>query len=193
MKSKIDERKNIIVSLKPIYGERKKGIDKRIRDLMIMSSVNLILTVFCGGMIFASIISEQLGYEFYNWDKMGLLTILSLSFILSLPNDLYEIKLLNHFKKITALAEFDGIENLNTDLKRIIHKLNERLKNNWYLILLVIVIMIMGIWQMLFDHNPYWIFMKIPTMLLFGIIITRFFVMNKKLTQNITEAEKYCS
>ena len=194
METKIDERKNIIVSLKSNYGERTKGLEKRIQDLKIMSSIKLVLTIFCGGILILSIISGQFGNELFKWQKMGLFSILSLSFIMNLPNELYELKLLKHLKRMNSKSEFSGIEKLNNELKNIVDKLNSGLKNNWIIIILAVAIMIMGIWQVLYDNNnPYWDYMKIPTILFFGIIIVRFTIINKKLNENINEMEKYCS
>ena len=194
MKTKIDERKNIIISLKTNYGERKKGIEKRIQYLKIMSSINLILIIFCGGILLVSIISGQFGNELIKWQKMGLLAILSLSCILNLPNELYELKLLKHLKRINAVSEFNGIEKLNNELKSIIENLNNRLKNNWLVIILAIGIIFMGMIQVISESiNPYWNYMKSPILLFFGIVTVRYLTTNKKLTKNINEIEKYCS
>ena len=147
MKTKIDERKNIIVSLKSSYGEKNKGIEKRIHFLKLMSIINIILIIFSAGILFLSIVSEQFGIGFFKWEKMGLIAILSLSFVLNLPKSLYELKLLKHLIRINSKSEFNGIEKLNKELKNIIYQLNNGLKNNWHVFFLAIVIMIMGIWQ----------------------------------------------
>lgn len=192
MKTKIEERKNIIVSLSSNYfGERDKGIDTRIKYLRTMGILNLVLAILCGGIIVLSILNEFFGFEIFKWNKMGLLTILSISFILNLPNELYELKLLKHLKNINTKSEFNGIDELNTELKNVIDNLNNRLKNNWILIALGIVIMIMGIWQMFYDkNNPYWNYMKLPILMFYGINVIRFVFTNKKLTKNINETEK---
>ena len=67
--TKIDERKNIIVSLKSNYGARKKGIEKRIKYLKGVHILNLICTILCGGIIILTIILEPLGFEFLKWQK----------------------------------------------------------------------------------------------------------------------------
>lgn len=194
MKTKIDERKNIIVSLKSSYGEKNKGIEKRIHFLKLMSIINIILIIFSAGILFLSIVSEQFGIGFFKWEKMGLIAILSLSFVLNLPKSLYELKLLKHLIRINSKSEFNGIEKLNNELKNIIYQLNNGLKNNWHVIFLAIVIMIMGIWQSLYDQsNPYWQYMKIPVILFFGIIVVQFINTNKKISDNINETEKYLS
>lgn len=194
MKTKIDERKNIIVSLKSSYGEKNKGIEKRIHFLKLMSIINIILIIFSAGILFLSIVSEQFGIGFFKWEKMGLIAILSLSFVLNLPKSLYELKLLKHLIRINSKSEFNGIEKLNKELKNIIYQLNNGLKNNWHVFFLAIVIMIMGIWQSLYDQsNPYWQYMKIPVILFFGIIVVQFINTNKKISDNINETEKYLS
>ena len=193
MKTKIDERKNIIISLKPSYGDRNKGIEKRTQYLKAMSFFNIILSILSGGIVIFSIIAELVGIDSFKWPKMGLLSILSLSIILNLPNTLFELKLLKHFKKINNKMDVEGIGKLNIDLKSIIDKLNNGIKNNWLQIILGIVIMIMAIWQMGFgsgNGNPYWKYMKTPILLFYGIILTRFIITNKKLQYNIDETDK---
>jgi hypothetical protein len=194
MNEKINERKNIIVSLKSNLGEPKKGIEKRIEFLKGMTILNLILTLISGGILVLSIISELFDYEIIKWQKSALMVILSLSFIINLPNQFYELKLLKHLKKINSKSEFDGIDKLNSELKNIIDKSNNGFKNNWTIIILALGILIMGIWQMGFDeNNPYWNYMKLPILAFYGIIIFRFINRNKKLNENIEKTEKYCS
>jgi len=193
--TKIDERKNIIVSLKSSLGEPKKGIEKRFQFLKGMTILNLTLTIFSAGILVLSIISNLFNYEIFKWEKTGVLAILSLSFVLNLPNQFYELKLLNHLKKINSKSEFEGIEKLNIELKNIIEKLNNRLKNGWLEIILAIIIMIMGIWQMGFsnNNNPYWNYMKLPILAFYGIILFRFVFTNRKINENINKTEKHCS
>ena len=197
MNEKMNERKNIIISLKSNFGEPKNGIEKRLSFLKGMTILNLILTLFSAGILVLSIISELFNYEIFEWKKTGLLAILSLSFILNLPNQYFELKLLNHLKKLGSKSEFSGIDKLNIELKSIIENLNNRLKNGWVEITLAIIILIMGIWQMGFsnnnNNNPYWNYMKLPILAFYGIILFRFIFTNRKLNENITKTEKYCS
>ena len=93
-----------------------------------MTILDLVLTTLCGGIVLLSIILEPLGYEFFKWQKMGLLTILSLSFILRLPEDIFELKLLKHLRNISDKSDFLGIDKLNSDLKIIVNNLNKKLK-----------------------------------------------------------------
>jgi hypothetical protein len=195
MNEKINERKNIIISLKSNFGEPKNRIEKRLSFLKGMTILNLTLTLFSAGILVLSIISELFNYEIFEWKKTGLIAILSLSFILNLPNQYFELKLLNHLKKLDSKSEFNGIEKLNMELKNIIEKLNNRLKNGWIEITLAIVILIMGIWQMGFsdNNNPYWNNMKLPILAFYGIILFRFIFTNRKLNENINKTEKYYS
>lgn len=98
-------------------------------------------------------------------------------------------------KKIDSKSEFSGIDKLNTELKIIINKLNNRLKNNWIELTLAIIILIMAIWQMGFSdsYNPYWDNMKLPILTFYGIILLRFIFTNRNLSENINKTEKYCS
>ena len=196
MNEKMNERKNIIISLKSNFGEPKNGIEKRLSFLKGMTILNLTLTIFSAGILVLSIISELFNYEIFEWKKTGLLAILSLSFILNLPNQYFELKLLNHLKKLDSKSEYNGIDKLNIELKSIIENLNNRLKNGWVEITLAIIILIMGIWQMGFsnnNNNPYWNYMKLPILAFYGIILFRFIFTNRKLNENITKTEKYCS
>ena len=191
---KMNERKNIIISLKSNFGEPKNGIEKRLSFLKGMTILNLTLTIFSAGILVLSIISELFNYEIFEWKKTGLLAILSLSFILNLPNQYFELKLLNHLKKLGSKSEYNGIDKLNIELKSIIENLNNRLKNGWVEITLAIIILIMGLWQMGFsnnNNNPYWNYMKLPILAFYGIILFRFIFTNRKLNENITKTEKY--
>lgn len=193
MNTRMNERKNIIVSLKSRYGERKKGIDKRIRFLQFFTFLNALMSLFCGTILLASLILEPLGFEFFKWQKMGLLTILSLSFFLGLPGEVYELKLLKHLKRIAHTSDFPELEVLNTELKVLINKLNGKLKYNGIIILLAFVILILGFMQVLSDsENLYWNYAKIPVLIFFLIVVTRFYTMNKKLTENIRKTEAQC-
>ncbi|PIV94318.1 MAG: hypothetical protein COW44_04875, partial [Flavobacteriaceae bacterium CG17_big_fil_post_rev_8_21_14_2_50_33_15] len=132
--TKIDERKNIIISLKSNYRNEIKGIDKQIRNLSIMSFMNIFLSLICGGMILISIISEQFGFEILKWEKSAVLVILSITVFLSFPYDIYELKLLRHLKIINNYKDFTELEKLNIELKNIIVRLNNRKKSSTFLI-----------------------------------------------------------
>ena len=145
--TKIDERKNIIISLKSNYRNEIKGIDKQIRNLSIMSFMNIFLSLICGGMILISIISEQFGFEILKWEKSAVLVILSITVFLSFPYDIYELKLLRHLKIINNYKDFTELEKLNIELKNIIVKLNNRKKSSTFLIVFIIPILILNPWN----------------------------------------------
>ena len=191
--TKIDERKNIIITLKSMCGERKKGIDKRIQFIKGLSILNLIIAIICSGIIIATIILEPLGLGYFKWEMMGLLTILNINFVLPLPKFFFEFKLLNHHNKISDKKDFIGIEKLNAELKTIVNQLNKDVIYNMFYLPLILVILISGIVQVTFeDSNPYWNYIKIPVLLFFGMTITKFYLTNTKLTKNINQTERQC-
>jgi MFS family permease len=187
--TKIDKRKNIIISFKSNYKDEHKPIDKQIRHLRVMSLLNVSLSIICGGMILLSIISEQFGIEILKWEKSAIISILSISFFLNFPNDIYEYKLLRHFKKIIDFPDFPELEKLNIELKNIIDKLNKRRNLSIVLIILIIAILVMGLWQVFDGDNQYWIYMKLPILVLFGFIIFRFIQGYNRIIENIEEVE----
>ena len=189
MMTKIDERKNIIVSLKSMYKEDNRGIDKRIKHLRIMSFLNTTMSIVSGGIILTSIISEQFGFEILKWEKSGTLAMLSIMFFLNFPREIYELKLLNHLKRINDFKDFIGIEKLNLELKNLLSIMNNR-KPNLVLIIFIVVLIFMALWQAFGLSNTYWNYMKIPILLFFGFSVFNFIKLNKKLTGNIKQAEK---
>ncbi|MDP5231681.1 MAG: hypothetical protein NWQ38_14915 [Cellulophaga sp.] len=190
MNPKINERKNLIVSLKSNLSLPNRGIDKRIQNLTGLNIFNGFISVLCIAIVLYVIIFESLGSAFIKWDKMGLLVIISVSFTLGLPESIYELKLLNHLKKINNASDFDGIEHLNAELSSMIKKLNNKLKNYKYLIPLVLVIFVFGILQIFSETlNPYWSYIKIPLLLFYSLIIGRFIITYKKIHQNISATE----
>jgi len=187
--TKIDERKNIIVSLKSNYREENKGIDRRIKYLRNMSVLNTVMSIIFGGIILISIISEQFGFEILKWEKSSLLVILSIAFFINFPREIYEVKLLKHLKTINDFKDFSGIDKLNLELKNLIDKLNNRKKTNLILIVFLLVLMFMALWQTYNQSNTYWNYMKIPILLFFGYTVFNFMKVNKKLTENINQTE----
>tara|TARA_R110002012_G_scaffold322105_1_gene555818 strand:+ start:25420 stop:25668 length:249 start_codon:yes stop_codon:yes gene_type:complete len=82
MNTKINDRKNIIVSFKSNVSLPNKGIDKRIQSLTGLTIINSIIFLLCCFIVLSSIVLESLGLDLLKWDKMGLLVILSVSFSL---------------------------------------------------------------------------------------------------------------
>ncbi len=189
MMTKIDERKNIIVRLKSNYKGNTKGIDKKIQYLKFMSILNITMCIFCSGIILISIISEQFGFQILKWEKSSLFVILSIMFFLNFPNDVYEYLLLKHLKKINNFKDFRELEKLNSELKNLIDKLNYRKKVNIFLVSFIILILIMSLWQNAFDNNPIWIYIKIPILIFYGLVIFRFFNAYVILSKNIIKVE----
>jgi hypothetical protein len=190
MKKNIETRKNIINSLKPTIDWSNKSLDKRVKFLKGISVVNIILTIICAGILFSTILSELIGLGFNKWENIGLFAILSLSFIINLPNQLYELKLTKHLIKIKLENELDNLEKLNDELKTIISKLNNRIKNNWHIPLLAVIILVLGMWQMGSENgDQIWSYMKLPIIIFYSIILFKFWKTNKSLNRNINAAE----
>jgi len=183
--TKIDERRNIIESLKISYTEGIAGIDKRIKNLKISSIMFISLSIVSGLLILISVISEQLGFEILKWDKFGMAVIFNTIFFVNFPNDFYKLKLLKHLRLINDSKDFPDLEKLNLELKKIIDR-----QNNRKIIVIVFgLILIMGFWQAFGEDNPYWNYMKLPILAFLGFIIIRFILVYKELTENIQKAE----
>jgi len=194
MKENIEIRKNIINSLIPTIKWSNTSIEKRVRFLKRMTFFDILLTVVCAGTLVLSILSEIIGFKFIKWQSSGLLAILSLSFVQNLPNRLYELKLTKHLIILNLKSDCKRLSNLNEELKTIVEKLNDRLKNNWLTFLLALLILIMGIWQVGSENdNQFWNYMKLPILTFYGIILFKFLVTIKSLNKNIKAAETYCS
>ena len=135
----MEERLKIIDSFKSLFGKREKGIEKRIQFLKFSISFTLILTIITVGVVIGSIIFDLVDLKMLAWSKMGLLVLLSLPSILRFPNGIYELKLLNHSKK---MANGNGqviIKEANLELMELIENLNT-IKYKWILIVLTGVI-----------------------------------------------------
>ncbi len=189
----MNERKNIIVSLKSSLWESPKGLKSRIKFLKITIIIYSLITLFFAGILILSIISRLFSNEIISWQKASLAVIMSFSVSLNLPKPIFELKLLRHLIKINTKPNFEGITKLNSELKKIIDQLNNTLKTRWFIVLLVIFMLIMAFWQLFSENNPYWDFMKIPFLLIYGILLTDFIITNRNLTKNIKETEKLCN
>jgi hypothetical protein len=75
-------------------------------------------------------------------------------------------------------------------LKTIISKLNNRIKNNWHIPLLAVIILVLGMWQMGSENgDQIWSYMKLPIIIFYSIILFKFWKTNKSLNRNINAAE----
>jgi len=189
----MNERKNIIISFRSNLGQPKKGIDNRVSFLKAFILINSLITILAIGITGISIISEILNLEIIVWENNALLIILSLSSVLNLSNELYEIKLLQHLKFINLKSDCIGINKLNKELKNIIYNLNVGIKKDWALIVFIVIIFISGIWEMGFSHNPYWEYIKYCTILFYMAFILKSIHWYKQLNKNINTTEINCS
>ena len=185
MMTKIDERRNIIESLKISHTENIAGIDKRIKNLKISSIILISLSIVSGLLILISLIAEQLGFEILKWEKFGMTAMFITIFFINMPNDFYKFKLLKHLRLINDSKDYPELEKLNLELKKIIDRQN----NRKIIIIVLILILIMGFWQEFGGENPYWSYMRLPILAFLGFIIIRFFQVYKELSENMQKAE----
>ena len=185
MMTKIDERRNIIESLKISHTENIAGIDRRIKNLKISSIMLISLSIVSGLLILISVIAEQLGFEILKWDKFGMSAIFITIFFVNFPNDFYKFKLLKHIRLINDSKDFPDLEKLNLELKKVIDRQN----NRKIIVIVLVLILIMGFWQQFGEDNPYWSYMKLPILAFLGFIIIRFIQVYKELSENTQKTE----
>ena len=105
-----------------------------------------------------------------------------------LNNSIIELK---HLQNIEGKTNFNGINQLKLELKNMVGKLNKRDKNDIIWIGLAIIIITSATYQQKSEtRNPYWEYTKIPVLLFWAIMISKFVVSNKKISENIKETEK---
>ncbi|MEL4307091.1 hypothetical protein [Joostella sp. CR20] len=189
--TKIEERINIAISIKSNYGERKKGIDRQIQNLKWLITMNVVLSILFIGFIFASIFFEPLGLKVFQWHKMGLMVVFLPMFLMRIPNDIFELKLLNHSKKISGSKDFTALDTLNIDLASFIRKQNNQIKSAPVWFALTLFLLLAGVFQTINQEvNVYWSYVKIPVVLYILLFVIRFFMLNKKLNKNIQQVEE---
>jgi hypothetical protein len=186
MITEIEERKRIIISLKSNYRDKNLGIDKRIRNVKMYVTIYTVLTIFVVGIVLISIIGEALGYTFLKWNKMGLFVLFSIGYVLRVPKDIFELKLLNHLKSLNDHSDVNQINESNIRLKGIIEKINNNRNFLIIVIPLMVVLIILTFLQIPSDNlHPLWNYAKIPTCLIYVIGLIRYFTIIIKLNENI--------
>jgi hypothetical protein len=89
-----------------------------------------------------------------NWEKSGLLVLMTMSISIRAPFGLIELILNKHSKEIKDL-KIDFDDKLNHELEFLISKFNDRKKYLYITGLPAILILIAALLQV-FDLNPYW-------------------------------------
>ena len=184
----MEERLAIIDSFKPFFGKRKKGIQNRVFYLKLALPIYAIMVLFAVSVVIGSGIIGFESMSIFQWDKMGLIVLLSLSFGLNLPNIVYELQLLNHAKRMQGFGASEGAVNINSELKQILGRVN-RPKNRWFLLPLVAIIAASSLWQILGDENPFWQYFQWPALIFYGIVLYYFIHLFRAIAANIEKAE----
>tara|TARA_R100000935_G_C2817872_1_gene158204 strand:- start:540 stop:914 length:375 start_codon:yes stop_codon:yes gene_type:complete len=118
-----------------------------------------------------------------------------ISFIINIPKQYYELKLLKHLRNIdidNVVDNIKEIDKLNTELENLMKSLSTSFKYSWIELILGTLIIIMSLWQMIF-YNPYWIYMKLPILMFYGIVLLKFIYLSSKLKNNMNKFTKHSS
>jgi hypothetical protein len=157
MINKITERVQIIDGFKSIYNFKGKTEERKFKTLKYTSLLDyglamilLAFSILASGLTSFHVDSIISG----NWEKSGLLVLMTMSLSIRAPFGLIELILKKHSKEIKDL-KIDFDDKLNHDLEFLISKFNDRKKYLYIIGLPAILISIAALLQV-FDLNPYW-------------------------------------
>jgi hypothetical protein len=157
MTNQITERIQIIDGFKSIYHWENKTEEKKIKTLKLISFLDygvvmilLAFSILASGLTSFHVDSIISG----NWEKSGLLVLMTMSLSIRAPFGFIELILKKHSKEIKDL-KIDFDDKLNHDLEFLISKFNDRNKYLYITGLPAILILIAALLQV-FDLNPYW-------------------------------------
>lgn len=157
MTKKIAERIEIIDRFKSIYNWKGKTEERKIKTLKYISLLNygLVMTLLAFLILVSGLTSFHIDSVLGgNWDKSGLLVLMTMSLSFSAPFGFLELILKKHTMEIKDL-KIDFDEKLNHDLEFLISKFNDRIKYLYLNGLPAILILFAALLQV-FDLNPYW-------------------------------------
>lgn len=157
MINKITERVQIIDGFKSIYNFKGKTEERKFKTLKYTSLLDyglamilLAFSILASGLTSFHVDSIISG----NWEKSGLLVLMTMSISIRAPFGLIELILNKHSKEIKDL-KIDFDDKLNHELEFLISKFNDRKKYLYITGLPAILILIAALLQV-FDLNPYW-------------------------------------
>jgi hypothetical protein len=157
MINKITERVQIIDGFKSIYNFKGKTEERKFKTLKYTSLLDyglamilLAFSILASGLTSFHVDSIISG----NWEKSGLLVLMTMSLSIRAPFGLIELILNKHSKEIKDL-KIDFDDKLNHELEFLISKFNDRKKYLYITGLPAILILIAALLQV-FDLNPYW-------------------------------------
>lgn len=157
MTNQIAKRIQIIDGFKSIYNFKGKTEERKFKTLKYTSLLDyglamilLAFSILASGLTSFHVDSIISG----NWEKSGLLVLMTMSISIRAPFGFIELRLKKHYKEIKDL-KIDFDDKLNHDLEFLISKFNDRKKYLYITGLPAILILIAALLQV-FDLNPYW-------------------------------------
>lgn len=156
MNPQIEERIGIINQLKTTLTGKDLSLEKRIKRLKLWGYMNFGLVNLL--LVFLIIISAStlLRLEPFgqNWQKSGLIVLMTISLSLHAHFSIIEFLLLKHSKRL-GNSDFNFDNRLNMELKELIDDMNyHRFKPYWIIIPAIILMIASAL--MVLELNPYW-------------------------------------
>lgn len=156
MNPQIEERIGIINQLKTTLTGKDLSLEKRIKRLKLWGYMNFGLVNLL--LVFLIIISAStlLRLEPFgqNWQKSGLIVLMTISLSLHAHFSIIEFLLLKHSKRL-GNSDFNFDNRLNMELKELINDMNyHRFKPYWIIIPAIILMIASAL--MVLELNPYW-------------------------------------
>ncbi len=178
------QRLKVINLLRSYTNRKKSGITKRLRSLKLWNAINLITMALIWSFILFITARDffAVPYLKYDWNNAGLLSVLAVSFTLRMTPLYFEQYLISQIVRLNR-TNIEIEESNNRELLQIIDNIN-RPWRKIHIIILSIVVIIAGSWQILENNTPFWEYVKIPLLLLFVSALVDFFLNMNKLRQN---------
>ncbi len=186
-------RKQIILSLKSNYGNFDgNDIDKRIKHVKWQTILIFIVVIFTVGLVLFGIITNYLGYYTVHWKESSFvfLAVISLSSVMRLPKSTVELKLLKHLRNIqNGNLENAVAKRLDDELEAVIDKLNNFTTYKIVAISFVLLLLIGGLYVFISENSRYWQYFNVPYMLFYVLGFGDFYIVNRKIQDNIDKYE----
>ena len=188
------KRKQIILSLKSYYGKFDgNDIDKRIKHVKWQTLLNGLVVVFSAGLVLFGIITNYLGYHTVHWKESSFvfLAVISLSSVMRLPKSTVELKLLKHLRNTQNGNLQNAVaKRLDDELEEVIGKLNNFTTYKIAAILFALLLLIAGLYVFISENSRYWQYFNVPYMLFYVLGFYDFYIVNRKIQNNIDKYEE---
>ena len=188
------KRKQIILSLKSYYGKFDgNDIDKRIKHIKWQTLLNGLVVVFSAGLVLFGIITNYLGYHTVHWKESSFvfLAVISLSSVMRLPKSTVELKLLKHLRNTQNGNLQNAVaKRLDDELEEVIGKLNNFTTYKIVAILFALLLLIAGLYVFISENSRYWQYFNVPYMLFYVLGFYDFYIVNRKIQNNIDKYEE---